>query len=162
MAPAHGLKMTATADVKLKNGTTKHVTHTSEWPALKEAKEYKRCSQLYLTMELPVVENAAEDFQWTITVSFDLKSDECYRAGSAYYTREQTNIDQYCPQWKSLSYRIWDRLTKISDWEKAVKFGGFVHTSQAPKSMSDECLGDIIDGKVNEYSSYYLYYYQYL
>lgn len=162
MRPAHGFKMTAKADVKMKDGSVKHVSHVSEWPGLKIPKTYKS-SQPYLTIELPVVENAAEDFQWTITIDFNMEEDDYYLVnGNVYLTREQTNIDEYGPQWKKIKYQIWDRLTKISDWEKAVKFGGFVHTSCAPTSMADNCLGDIIDGKVNEYSDYYLKYYQYL
>lgn len=160
MREVHGFKMIAKADVKLKDGSVKHVTHISEWPCLKKPKEFKG-SQPCITMEIPVVENAAEDFQWTITFEFNMEEDDYYLIyNDTYLRRGDTNIDEYGQQWKKISYTIWDRLTKISDWEKEVNFGGFVHTSYAPTSMSDSRLGDIIDGVVNPYSEYYKEYYE--
>lgn len=159
----HGFSFIATANVKLKDGTTKQVKHVSEWPALKKPQVFET-NRPWMTIELPMVENAAEDFQWTITINFNMKDDEYYYASYAspnrYYMKNQTNYDEYSNAWKSISYKIWDRHTLISDWEKSVKMSGLMRASVAPRYPSDSRLGDIIDGKVNENSKYYQEYYQ--
>ncbi len=112
----------AEGTVKLKDGTAKKITHTYEW-------YNRRVQSLYIL--IPVIENLAESFVWTITIkdielagakpfiqcNEDDKSIWGYISDFASY-KQLNNISQ--------TFQFEERLSSINEWCKQVVFSGVI------------------------------------
>lgn len=129
-----GVKITATANVKLKDGSTKSVKHTSEWIQ----PEVNNSSFGYnsFTILLPVVENAAEDFNWTFKFEFSL-TEKHY-----LYDINLKNSNFFEYNWTFKDFTFKDCLYTVKEYDEAKKISGIF----AASVYNDKNQGDIIDG----------------
>ena len=128
----HRTIITATASVRLKDGTTKNIEHTSEWFNTNHLP----------TMYIPVVENAAEDFEWTFTIS--IFPEEVDMLISEFDVKNDTDL--LSQTWELPKVKFWDRLLTFKEYDEAKRFSGMFNTSIGFYGV----LGDIIDGVPQE------------
>ena len=139
-----GVIITATANVKLKDGSTKTVTHKSEWlqPTTAEESTHKYRGRGYTDMlcfsfYVPVVENAAEDFEWTFKFQFILTADNYFWGDNV---KEQTNYFDY--NWAFKDFTFKDCLYTVKEYRDAKNLSGFFDGQDKHPAYQ----GDIIDG----------------
>jgi len=138
-----GITVVATADVKLKDGSTKTVTHTSQWIQPEDSGEwndveYKGRGKLSsFTIYLPLVENAAEDFTWSLTFSINLTDKHSIYGCNL---KERSNFFSY--NWSFKDYIFKDCLYTVNEYREAKKISGIF----AGSVYNDKNQGDIIDG----------------
>ena len=131
-------RLTATAKVKMKDGTVQDIKHTYVWDLDYHFFGKTGVGNL-LTAELPLIDDAAEDFQWKL--SFEYKhlrpgrndAAEPYGGILPYYQgytmtdeemKEYSNYYEY--NWpEKYEYSVWDRKSLIRDWEDQV-LSGFI------------------------------------
>jgi len=129
-----GVKITATANVKLKDGSTKSVKHTSEWIQPEKINANHNLSSF--TILLPVVENAAEDFNWTFKFEFSL-TEKHY-----LYDINLKNSNFFEYNWTFKDFTFKDCLYTVKEYDEAKKISGIF----AGSVYNEKNQGDIIDG----------------
>lgn len=150
-----GVTVTATANVKLTNGRDTTVTHISEW--IQDPND--QISYLdYFYLYLPVVENAAEDFEWTIDFVFDHNKIKYMRGVDL----DNGNFHQYDWSIESLTFR--DCLYTEDQFTEERRLSYFSDGSMdADVWYNRRYLGDIIDGvpfdksSLNKYKTLFSY-----
>ena len=149
-------KVTATASVKKKNGEVENIKHVYEWDI------NLRYNKTRFNIFLPVIEDAAEDFQWTLKYEWQYyrpgKNDGLILQGDgtghmsqgtqADFSLADDEIDKYSNfnefDWPEyLEFTIWDRRKLCWEWAEEAKVWGFVLPMKSDYSNYDP---HIIDG----------------
>lgn len=149
-------KVTATANVKKKNGEIENIKHVYEWTI------DLHFNKTFFDINLPVIEDAAEDFQWTFKYEWQYyrpgKNDGLIPQGDgtghmsqgtqADFSLADDEIDKYSNfnefDWPEyLEFTIWDRRKLCWEWAEEAKISGFVLPMDNEES---DYLPHIIDG----------------
>lgn len=115
------IKITATADVKLKDGTIKPVRYDFSYVRFILDPMPTGFEAL-----MPVVEDAAEDFCWTVKFECFFQTESI--ANKTFCGLQPNEIEQYSNLYdysSSLEVKVFDRLSHISDWQQEVGIEGY-------------------------------------
>lgn len=106
------VKITATAEVKMKNGRKEKVEYVYECKRSPDFDMYD-CFNAYL----PVVKYAAEDFCWNIKFEYEFFSsdDNKFCGLKPDEIEEFSNYNDF--DWSPVEFKVMDRLSLISDWQ---------------------------------------------
>lgn len=134
-----GVKITGTADVKLKDGSTRKITHTSEW-IQPEKGQYTNGAPF--TVLVPLIEDAAEDFVWNFKFEFPLSITDKHTLSFDINLKDNSNFFEY--DWSFKDFTFKDCLYTQEQYTKdASMYGFFIGSTGA---TDKENLGDIING----------------